>query len=40
MSRSIASARRTPEPWMAEAGLLARQEAELRAIVEQRGLPT
>ncbi len=25
---------RTPQPWMAEAGLLARQEAELRAILD------
>ncbi len=25
---------RTPQPWMAEAGLLARQDAELRAILD------
>ncbi len=25
---------RTPQPWMAEAGLFARQDAELRAILD------
>jgi hypothetical protein len=28
---------RTPKPWMAEAGLLARQDAELRAILDNAG---
>ena len=29
-------AQRTPKPWMAEAGLLARQDAELRAILDRK----